>query len=109
VFDVPFDPYSGLPVSTVTSNLIDVRDAFDWTLSAWTTGNTTASALTIQTTSDGTTMDDPAAASWSNWTTFTPSAATQVAPILGIRWARILRTPSVASMAFRVNKTVRMY
>lgn len=108
MFDVPFDPYSGLAVSVVTSTPIDLRDAFDWTLSAWTTGNTTASVLTIQTTSDGTMVEDIAAASWSNWTIFTPSAATQVAPILGIRWARLLRTPSTASMAFRVNKSVRV-
>jgi hypothetical protein len=106
-FSVPSDPYSGIAVSAVTSNLIDLRDAFDWTLSTWTSAGTT-STITVQVTSDGTTADDITAASWSNWTVLDePSAATVTAPILGVRWARLLRNPSVGSHQFRVNKHVR--
>lgn len=100
------DPYSGLAVSVVTSNVMDFRDAFDATLSIWSSAQTT-SVLTIQVTSDGTREADITAASWSDWTTFSPSAATVVAPILGARWGRILRTPSSGSLQFRMNKHVR--
>lgn len=105
-FTAPSDPFSGLAVSVVTSQIIDLRDAFDWTLSTWTSAGT-ASPLTLQVTSDGTTSADITAASWSNWTVFTPSGATVVAPILGVRWARILRNPSTGSHQFRVSKHVR--
>jgi hypothetical protein len=105
-FTVPFDPFSGLTASNVTSNVIDLRDAFDWTLSIWTSAATT-SPITIQMTSDGTQIGDIAAASWSDWTVFTPSAATIVSPLLGTRWARIRVTPSIMSGNFRVSKHVR--
>lgn len=105
-FTVPFDPYSGLAVSVVTSNVIDLRDAFDWTLSTWTSAGT-ASPLTVQVTSDGTLEADITAASWSNFTTFTASAATVTSPLLGARWARVLRTPSLASHQLRSSKHVR--
>jgi hypothetical protein len=105
-FTVPLDPYSGLAVSVVTSNVIDLRDAFDWTFSTWTSAGTT-SPLTVQISSDGTLEADIAAASWSNFTTFSASAATVTSPLLGARWGRLLRTPSLASHQFRVNKHVR--
>lgn len=106
-FNVVTDPFSGLAVSVVTSNVLDFRDAFDATLSIWTSAGTT-SPLTIQVTSDGTREDDITAASWSNYTTFSPSAATVLsAPVLGTRWGRILRTPSLGSYQFRFNRHVR--
>lgn len=105
-FNVPWDPYTGLAVSVVTSEIIDGRDVFDLTLSHWTSAGT-ASPITIQVTNSGESIAGIAAASWSNWTTFTPSAATLVAPVLGFQWMRLLRTPSLASTHFAATKLVR--
>ena len=98
----PQDIYTGLAESVVTSNVFSGRHAFDLTISHWTSAGT-ASVVTLQVTNSGQAVDDIASASWSNWTNFDPSAATIVNPILGVRWYRVLRTPSRASTHFIVQ------
>lgn len=112
-FTVRQDPYRSLAASVVTSETIDLRDAFDFTLSVHTVSatTTTASEVTYQVSNwtgklfiDG----DPPEATWSTWTNFTaPSGGSMLAPILGVRYSRILRTPSAQSMQFFENKHVR--
>lgn len=107
-FTVTWNPYEGLAESVVTSNPLVLRDAFDFTLSTHTTAGT-ASVLTYQTSNWTGRLGDgnPPEATYSDWTTFTPSAATVIAPILGVPYARILRTPSSASHVFLAHKLVR--
>ena len=108
-FHVTENPYSGLAESVVTSKVIDVRDAFDLSVSLWTSAGT-ASPITYQVSNwtgrigqDG----NPPEATYSDWTNFTPSATTVLAPLLGAAYARILRTPSLASHVFVSHKHVR--
>lgn len=110
-FQVALDPYDGVAESGVTSNVLDTRDAFDFTVSTYTSAGT-ASLLTYQVSNWTGDIGNPRdasipEASWSNWTTFTPSAATVLAPVLGAGYARILRTPSLASHVFHARKHVR--
>lgn len=106
-FSVAFDPYSGLPESAVTSNPIDLRDAFDFTLSARTSAGT-ASTWTYQVSNWSGYVGihgAPPEATFSDWTSV--SGATVLAPILGVRYARILRDPSAVSFIFEAAKYVR--
>lgn len=98
----PKDPFRGLAESVVTSNTWSGRHAFDLTVSHWTSAGT-ASPITLQVSNEGQASDDVTEASWSAWTSFTPSASTAMAPILGMRWYRLLRTPSLASTEFRIQ------
>ena len=105
---IPIEPYDGLAESAVTSNVIDLRDAFDFNISTWTSAGT-ASAITLQVsdwTGDGRLGAVPEA-SWSNYTSFTPSGATAHPHLLGPAYARVLRTPSLASHVFAARKLVR--
>lgn len=100
------NPYQDLAASVVTSNLIDQRDAFDVTISLYTTAGT-ASAFTVQLSNWSTNPDGVSATvGWSNWTTITPSVATVIQPPLGFRYSRILRTVSGSSLVFDINKQV---
>lgn len=92
--------------SATTSEVIDCRDAFDLSISAWTSAGTT-STLTYQASNYTGVISDIPEGSWSNWTAFAPSAATILAPILGVRWARLLKGPT-GTFVVSYNKTVRV-
>ena len=103
------DPFSGVAESGKTSNVLDLRDAFDWSFSYYTTGGT-VSLHTLQL-SNAADPENIAEASWSAWTHFGKtglgSLATIKFPPLGVRFARVLRVASGASLVINVNKLVR--
>lgn len=94
--------------SNTTSETVDMRDAFDLTLSAYTSAGTT-STITVQI-SDWTGRllidGDPPEASWSMWTSAAPSAATVLHPPLGVRYLRALKGPT-GTFVVAYNKHVR--
>lgn len=94
--------------SNTTSEVIDCRDAFDLAISAYTSAGTT-SVLTYQVSNYTGRIGLLAEAtipegSWSNWTVFTPSESTIMSPILGARYARILKGPT-GTFVISYNKT----
>ena len=103
------NPFRGVAESAITSNVIDLRDAFDWSFSYYTTSGT-VSAHTLQL-SNAFDIENIAEATWSTWTQFGKtglgSVATTKFPPLGVRFARFLRSASGASISIDVNKLVR--
>lgn len=103
------NPFAGVAESAKTSGVIDLRDAFDWSYSYYTSGGTT-SAHTLQL-SNAYDIESIPEASWSNWTQFGKTGLGSVAtikfPPLGVRFARILRTASLASLTIDINKLVK--
>jgi hypothetical protein len=110
------DPFSGVPESVVTSNVISTRFAFDLTVSHYTTSGVT-STMTYETSNasanpfTGGTINE---AAWSQWTSFgsyamphPTSKATTFDPPLGYRWARIVRENSGASHQINVHRLER--
>ncbi len=106
----PQDPFRGLAVSALTSNVMDTRGAFDITLSWRTTsGNTSINTYQISNAS-GFNMLIPET-TWSDWTNFgdqvipatQPSGVTTFEPPLGYRFARIQAEQSGASFEINVN------
>ncbi len=104
------DPFRGLAVSAVTSNLIDTRAAFDVSLS-WRTTSGSSSVNTYQiSNASGFNMSIPET-TWSDWTVFgdgsipatQPSGVSTFEPPLGYRFARILKELSGASFEINVN------
>lgn len=82
--------------SVSTSEVIDLRDAFDASISAYTSAGTT-SVFTIQVSNwtgrlgyDG----EPPEASYSAWTVATPSTATIIYPPLSVAYARVQKGPT---------------
>lgn len=106
------DPYEGLAASVVTSHILDTRDAFDQSISWYTTAGST-STFTVQLSNHsarigiGSEGSAIAEASWSNFTTVTPSGSSFMQPPLGFRYLRILRTVSGASLVFNTQKQIR--
>lgn len=103
------DPFTGLAESYKTSGVIELRDAFDWSYSYYTTSGTVSlHTLQLSNAEDGESIPE---ASWSVWTRFGKTGLGSVAtikfPPLGVRFARILRTASGASLVINVNKLVR--
>ena len=103
------NPFKGIAESALTSGVIDLRDAFDWSFSYYTTSGT-VSQHTLQL-SNADDVENIPEASWSNWTKFGTTALLSVAtikfPPLGVRFARILRKGSTASLVININKLVR--
>lgn len=103
------NPFHGLGYSTRTSNVIDLRDAFDWSYSYYTIAAGAGRVHTLQL-SDANDPDNIAAAGWSTWTSWTPavpSGATIKFPPLGVRFARITRAASGTTTVIDINKLVR--
>lgn len=107
--NVVIDPFDGVSESGVTSNVIDVRDAFDHTIS-WRTTSGTTSINTIQISVNTFRSFNQASipeGSWSNWSTFGDSQLSQtINPPLGETHVRILRENSGASFEVRSHKVV---
>lgn len=106
------DPYTGLAESVITSNIVDLRDAFDLSVS-WFTTDGTVSVVTLQISNDDR-IESIAEASWSNFTRFAqtaplpPSQASTLFPALGVRYLRFLRkVSSAASVQINLNKFVK--
>ena len=103
------DPFRDVAESGKTSAVIDLSDAFDWSLSYYTTDGT-VSLHTLQL-SNAPDIENIPEASWSAWTHFGKtglgSLATIKFPPLGLRYARILRIASGASLTININKLVR--
>ena len=113
VYSVHVNPYKDLAESIVTSTVIDVSDAFDVSVSWFTTSGAT-SLVTYQISNSGAADSaDIAAGSWSRWTRFgnivpaDPSEASIFFPPLGARYVRMLRKVSNASITIDFNKLVR--
>ena len=94
--------------TSIASEVIDLRDAFDISVSIYTSAGTT-SIFTCQVSDwTGSVVIDgaPPAASWSDWTVFTPSAATSVHPVIGPRYMRFLKNLT-GTFVVTYNKHVR--
>jgi len=111
-FQVWYNPYAGLAESIVTSNVIDLRDAAAWTLSAYTSSGT-SSVLSVDL--SNATGGFPGAmdtagipeASWSHHTLFGLTSGASFMTPPNARWARVRRTVSNASYVINVVKTVQ--
>jgi hypothetical protein len=100
------DPFQGLAPSIVTSNVVDVRDAVQWTTS-WYTTSGSVSTHTLQLSNHSAERpDDPTNASFVNFVAFGTGTPAVIEPPAGVRWARFLRTVSDASVQLDVNKQV---
>jgi hypothetical protein len=110
------NPYDGLAASVVTSHIIDTRDAFDMSLTAYIASGT-SSLFTYQVSNNSaggvpSSLSGIPEASWSNWTLYVaPSGNSSFASCLELpisyRWGRIVRTVSGASFVIEVNKQIR--
>jgi hypothetical protein len=99
------NPYKGLAESVVTSGVIDLRDAFDYTLSYRTTaGSTSTFTFQVSNWSEASSIPETA---WSNWTVDVVSSTTYLQPPMGFAYARLLRTVSGASLEFMGFKQIR--
>ncbi len=111
------DPFSGVAVSALTSNVISTRYAYDLTVSYFTVSGVPSthtwevSNSSINDVFHGGTIPE---ASWSEWTSFgsyavphATSKATTLDPPLGFRWARILREGSGATLDITVGRFER--
>lgn len=112
LFSQYINPFEGVGESALTSNVFDVRDAFDLTLS-WRTTSGTASVHSYQV-SNVASQASAQSATWeAHWSTVTAfgsaggSTTTTYEPPLGHRFARIIRPASGASLVIEVNKMVR--
>ena len=105
---VPIDPYQGLAVSDITSNVLRVGDAFDMSLSAYTTAGST-SAYTLQVSNSSRDDSDIPEAAWTNFQEFALglSVSTLLPVPVGVRHIRVIRNPSNASFVLEFNKYVR--
>lgn len=94
--------------SFITSQTVDMRDAFDLSLSIFTSGGTTSTITVQQSDWTGSTIIDGAVreATWSNWTNNAPSSATNIHPPLGPRYLRCL-VGSRGTFEIIYNKHVR--
>ena len=102
------NPYKGLAESIITSKVLDMSDAFDWSYS-WRTTSGVTSAVTMDI-SNAKSRDSIQEKQWSRWTAFghtappTPSGSSTEFPPLGVRFVRFRRQISAASIAIDVNK-----
>ncbi len=111
------DPFNGVAVSAVTSDVIDVRDAFDIMISWRTTSGATSRCTLQMYVADAGTPAAFTEGRWSNWTKFgettsTPaSLSSLIIPPLGIGHIRFLRqvagAPSQTSFDIHVARQVR--
>ena len=109
-YSVYIDPYKGLASSVVTSNVINLSDAFDWSYS-WRTTSGTTSRVTVEL-SNANSKDSILEKQWSRWTAFghavppTPSGSSTEFPPLGVRYVRFIRWASytTGTIAIDVNK-----
>lgn len=96
--------------SGFTSSIIDTRDAFDISLS-FNTSAGTSNNMSIQVsnwTGSTTLHGTPPEQQWSTFTTFLPSAATDVHPVIGARYMRIVKsTHTTPTFTITYNKHVR--
>jgi len=103
------NPFTGIAESAKTSGVVELRDAFDWSFSYYTTSGT-VSLHTLQL-SNAYDIESIPEASWSVWTHFGKtglgSSATIKFPPLGVRFARFLRSASGASITININKLVK--
>jgi len=106
-FQVPIDPFAGLAVSVVTSNVVDLRDAWAASFSNYTSAGT-GSNHTIQLSNASVDVGlhgNPTEASWVDYKALSVKSHTPIGHTA--RYARVLRTPSQASWVFDIVKHVR--
>jgi hypothetical protein len=104
IVDTFVDPFEGLAASIITSNSFDLRHAVSWTLSWYTTAGTT-SQHTLQISN----WSNPALASsvstgYVNYTTFGTGTPAVIEPPTGVRYGRVLRTASGASVVVDIAR-----
>lgn len=92
------DPFAGTSSAT-TSNVVDLRYAFEWTLSFRTTAASLSTTTLQLSNAEGGVPRSIAETAWSTWTVIgtagLPSGHTTLEPPLGYRFARFIRTPPV--------------
>ena len=100
-----FNPFAGVAESVTSSNVIDLRDAFDFSVSWYTTSGTTTD-IDWQV-SNYSMKDSIPEAAWSTWTSLVVSEASFLQPPLGVAFGRLVRTASGASVTFKTYKQIR--
>ena len=103
----PIDPFEGLAASIVTSNVIDCRDAYLFTLSCRTISGT-SSVLSYELSNSTLGITEIPEASWSFNTLIGLASGKSVYNMpVGVRFARVRRTVSGGSYVLEGNKLVR--
>ena len=97
-----FDPFEGLAASIVTSNSFDLTNTVAWTLSWYTTAGTT-SQHTLQL-SNWTGKSSSVSTGFVNYTTFGTGTPALIEPPPAVRYGRVLRTASGASVVVDINR-----
>ena len=106
-YSVYIDPYKGLADSVVTSNVINLTDAFDWSYS-WRTTSGATSRVTVEI-SNAKSTDSIQEKQWSRWTVFgatappTPSGSSTEFPPLGVRFVRFRRWASATTAKVKID------
>ena len=98
-----------LAFSGLTSPVIDIRDAFDISYSISTSaGTSTGFNLQVSNWTGRLLIHgDPPEDQWSTWTSFTPSVATDIHPVLGPRYQRWFKDGATGTFVVSYNKHVR--
>ena len=92
------NPYSGVAVSAVTSNVVDVTRTLAWTFSWRTTaGSVSTHTLQLSCSNDST-------AGFVNSTVFGTGTPAVIEGQNAVRWARFQREPSGASVTIDLNR-----
>jgi len=106
-YSVYINPYKGLASSVVTSNVINLQDAFDWSYS-WRTTSGLTSRVTLEL-SNANSRDSIQEKQWSRWTVFghtvppTPSGSSTEFPPLGVRFVRFKRWASANTAVVKID------
>lgn len=97
------NPFEGLAESVVTSNSFDLRAAVAWTLSWYTTTGTT-SAHTLQISNYSGEHVSSVSTGYINYTTFGTGTPAVVEPPPAVRYGRVLRSASGASVVVDIAR-----
>jgi hypothetical protein len=92
------NPFAGHAESDITSDTLDLRAAAAWSLSWYTTSGTT-SAHTLQISNwAGRREGSSVQTGWVSYATFGAGTPGLISPPAGVRYARVLRSASSASV-----------
>lgn len=98
------DPFEGLEASVVTSNSFELRAAVAWTLSWYTTSGTTSTHTLQISNYSGSPSASGVSTGYVNYTTFGTGTPTLIEPPIGVRYGRILRSTSSASVVVDIAR-----
>ena len=95
--------------SGLTSRVVDTRDAFDISYSLYTSaGTSTGFNYQVSNWTGRLGEGNPPEITWSTWTTFTPSVATDFHPVMGPKYARWFKDGATGTFVVAYNKEVKL-